>query len=153
MKIKILSWNVRGLNEADKRSTIKSMIYKWRADIVCLQETKIEDGSSQRIRQVWGNRWVEWAAMNSIGRSGGIIVLWDKRQWSNRGIQQGCYTISCMLESTQEDFRWCFTGVYGPHTNPEREDLWHELAAIRGLWDEQWVTGGTLMSVDMKVRD
>lgn len=101
MKIKILSWNVRGLNEADKKSTIKSMIHKWRPDIVCLQETKIEDWSSQRIRQVAGNRWVEWAALNSIDRSSGIIVLWDKRQWSNRGIQQGCDTISCMLESTR----------------------------------------------------
>lgn len=142
MKIKILSWNVRGLNEAEKRSTIKSLFHKWKADIVCLQETKIEDWSPLLIRQVWGNRWVEWATLNSIGRSGGVIVLWDKRQWSNRGVHQGLYTISCMLESSQEDLRWCSTGVYGPHNNIERENFWHELAAIRGIWENQWVIGG-----------
>lgn len=29
-----------------------------------------------------------------------------------------------------------------PHTNTEREDLWDELGAIRGIWSEQWVIGG-----------
>lgn len=59
-------------------------------------------------------------------------MLGDERQWPNRGIKQGSYTISCMLKSTQGDFRWCFTEVYRPHTNPEREYLWREFAAIRG---------------------
>ncbi|XP_059310209.1 uncharacterized protein LOC132061397 [Lycium ferocissimum] len=144
MKIKVLSWNVRGLNEISGRTTVESLIQKWKADIVCLQETKIEDWSISWIRQIWGNNWVEWVELQSPGRSGGIIVMWDKRQWSIREVQRGCYTISCMLESTQEEFRWCFTGVYGPHSNIERELLWHELAAIRGLWDEQWVIGGDL---------
>lgn len=31
---------------------------------------------------------------------------------------------------------WCFAGDYGPHTNPERNELWHELAAIMGLWND-----------------
>lgn len=57
-------------------------------------------------------------------------------------MQQGSFTLSCMLESSLEEFRWCFTGVYGPHSNPEREDLWLEFAAIRGIWNEQWVIGG-----------
>lgn len=47
-----------------------------------------------------------------------------------------------MFENVLEEFRWCYTGVYGPHTNPDREVLWLELAALRGIWDEQWVIGG-----------
>ncbi|KAG5575490.1 hypothetical protein H5410_055624 [Solanum commersonii] len=47
-----------------------------------------------------------------------------------------------ILESVQEYFRWCFTGVYGLHTNPQREKLWDELAVMRGLWNDQWVIGG-----------
>lgn len=69
-------------------------------------------------------------------------MMWDQRQWNIREIQNGSYTICCMLESTQEEFRWCFTGVYGPHSNPERELLCHELAEVRGLWNEQWVIDG-----------
>jgi endonuclease/exonuclease/phosphatase family metal-dependent hydrolase len=42
MKPKILSWNVRGLNELDKRLRIKGLIRDWKVDVVCLMETKME---------------------------------------------------------------------------------------------------------------
>ncbi|CAN4081740.1 unnamed protein product [Withania somnifera] len=42
------------------------------------------------------------------------------------------------FESLTEDFKWVFTGV----TKEERIDLWHELAAVRGLWSDMWVIGG-----------
>ena len=41
MKIKIISWNVRGVNDPDKRKVIKNFLRSYRADIVCLQETKV----------------------------------------------------------------------------------------------------------------
>jgi exonuclease III len=42
MKIKILSWNVRGLNLEEKRMKIKSLLREWKVDVVCFQETKIQ---------------------------------------------------------------------------------------------------------------
>ena len=42
MKIKILSWNVRGVNDRDKRKIIKLVIKSQRVDVVYLQETKIK---------------------------------------------------------------------------------------------------------------
>ena len=42
MKIKILSWNVRGANDRDKRKIIKLVIKSQRVDVVYLQETKIK---------------------------------------------------------------------------------------------------------------
>ena len=41
MKICMLSWNVRGANNCDKRKVIKALIKKNRVDLVCLQEIKI----------------------------------------------------------------------------------------------------------------
>ena len=41
MKVKILSWNVRGVNDPDKRKVIKNFIRTQRVDLVCLQETKV----------------------------------------------------------------------------------------------------------------
>lgn len=52
------------------------------------------------------------------------------------------FSISCKFENITEDFKWAFIGVYDPHTNLERTILWHELAAIRGLWSDHWVIGG-----------
>jgi hypothetical protein len=36
MKYKILSWNVRGLNDRDKHLRISNLIRLWKVDIVCL---------------------------------------------------------------------------------------------------------------------
>lgn len=54
MKVKILSWNIRGLNDWDKRSTITSLVRKWKADILCLQETKMENIPTNMLYQIWG---------------------------------------------------------------------------------------------------
>lgn len=142
MKVKILSWNINGLNGRKKRSTLVSLVRKWKADILCLQETKMEVIPKSLLHQIWGSRWVDWVELKTCGTSGGIIIIWDKRMWNCIDSHQGNYTITCMLESLQEDFRWCFTGLYGPHTNSEGEELWQELGAIRGIWSEQWVIGG-----------
>ena len=41
MKVKILSWNVRGVNDLEKWKVIRNFIRTQRVDLVCLLETKI----------------------------------------------------------------------------------------------------------------
>ena len=36
MKHRILSWNVRGLNEGKKRLRVRRLLSQWKVDIVCL---------------------------------------------------------------------------------------------------------------------
>ena len=45
MKLRLLTWNVRGANNCDKRKVIKALIKKNRVNLVCLQETKIQEMS------------------------------------------------------------------------------------------------------------
>jgi exonuclease III len=42
MKHRILSWNVRWLNEGNKRMWARHLLSQWKVDIVFLQETKLE---------------------------------------------------------------------------------------------------------------
>ena len=41
MNLKILSSNVRGLNDHRKRSIIKNLLRGWKCDVIFLQETKL----------------------------------------------------------------------------------------------------------------
>ena len=42
MNLKILSWNVRGLNNFHERDFMKNMLKEWQGDVVCLQEIKLD---------------------------------------------------------------------------------------------------------------
>ena len=41
MKLKIVSWNVQGLNDLQKCLVVKNLLQEWNCDVVCLQETKL----------------------------------------------------------------------------------------------------------------
>ena len=65
MKIRILSWNVRGANDSDKRRVIKSVIKSKKVDVVCLQETKIKEMRMRLVRSLGVGRHLDWRAINS----------------------------------------------------------------------------------------
>jgi endonuclease/exonuclease/phosphatase family metal-dependent hydrolase len=73
MKPKILSWNGRGLNKGDKRLKVRNLIRQWKADIICLQETKLEFISNSLVRGLWGCHFVDWCYLASHEASGGIF--------------------------------------------------------------------------------
>ncbi|KAG6651554.1 hypothetical protein CIPAW_06G120200 [Carya illinoinensis] len=94
MKPKIISWNVCGLNEVNKRLHIKNLLRDLRADIVCLQETKLKSASRNLVRSVWGCPYVDWVYLASNGASGGILVMWDKRVVEKMEDFVGEYTVA-----------------------------------------------------------
>ncbi|RVW76867.1 Transposon TX1 uncharacterized 149 kDa protein [Vitis vinifera] len=94
MNLKLLSWNVRGVNKSTKRKVIKSVIRKQKVDLFCIQETKIQDMTDR------------------------------------------------VIQDMENGVTWAFTGVYGPFTRLEREWLWEEVGAIRGIWEGPWCLGG-----------
>jgi len=44
--------HVRGLNCRDKRRLVKSMVFDWKADIYCFQETKLEGDITVLVNQI-----------------------------------------------------------------------------------------------------
>jgi exonuclease III len=73
MNLKIVSWNVRGLNDRDKRLQVSHLLKMWRADIVCLQETKLDFIDRGIVRSLWGIQHVDWLYLGSEGASGGYL--------------------------------------------------------------------------------
>ena len=52
MRLRILSWNIKGVNDRDKRKLIKNVIKTQKVDLVCLQETKIREMTSGIVRSL-----------------------------------------------------------------------------------------------------
>ncbi|XP_070007559.1 uncharacterized protein [Nicotiana sylvestris] len=142
MRIKVISWNVRGLNDKKKREIIKSQVQNWRADIICMQETKVEGDIEEIIRQICGGRWVRYASLEASGTRGGILMLWDCRVWKGEVLQTGAYTLTCKFDALLQNFQCHITGVYAPNCRIERKKVWSEIGAVRGLMEGPWAVCG-----------
>ena len=59
MKLRLLSWNVRGANDSSKRKVIKAMIRNQRVDLFCLQETKVQSMSEGVVRSLGSGRFLD----------------------------------------------------------------------------------------------
>ena len=84
-----MSWNVRGANDREKRKLIKDVIKTQKADLVCLQETKLQEMTSAIVRSLGVGRCLEWGALNSRGAVGGWwcsgtigCCSWRKWRWA-----------------------------------------------------------------------
>ena len=117
MKIKILSWNVRGLNDSNKRKLIKALISSQKVDLVCLQETKMTEMSLGVVRSLGVGRFLEWGVLNARGAAGGVVVFWDSRVLELAGMEVGLFSISCRFKNCEDGLRWIFSVVYDPTLN------------------------------------
>ena len=58
LMVKLLSWNLRGLNDSTKRAMLRNVLREWNCDLVCLQEMKLEDIELIDVWGIWGNQHV-----------------------------------------------------------------------------------------------
>jgi hypothetical protein len=140
MKSKILSWNVRGLNEGVKRLRVRNLLRQWKENIFCLQETKLEIISNNIVRSLWGCPFVDWCYLASCGASGGLLIMWDKRILEKIDVFMGEFVLAWSFRSVADDFSWAFAGVYGPNIDALRGSLWDELVGL-------FLLGGSCLGV------
>jgi hypothetical protein len=142
MKLKLLTWNVRGLNDPKKRVVLKNWLRTWKVDVVCLQETKLDKVDERVIHSIWGNRFTGWEVLNADNTAGGVLLLWDKRVVDRVNSIVGRFSVSCHWKSLVDGFEWVGTGVYGPNRDDSRSELWAELSEIRHQWSQPWCIFG-----------
>ncbi|KAL4594153.1 hypothetical protein ACB092_12G000700 [Castanea dentata] len=114
MNLKILSWNVRALNNPQKRDTVKNLLKEWKCDVVCFQETKLDCANSFVVKSLWGSHFVDWVALDAIHTTGGVLLIWDKQVYEKIECVVGCISVSIVLKGVEDGFVWICMGVYGP---------------------------------------
>lgn len=139
--MKIISWNVRGLGNGNKRRIVREGLLRSSPDIIILQETKLMDVDRAVVSGVWGSRFREWCFLPSVGSRGGIIIAWDVRKVKVVESLIGNYSVSIKIME-EDNIMWWLSGVYGPATYHNREEFWEELAALFGLCEGNWCVGG-----------
>ena len=91
MKLKIISWNVRGLNNPEKHLVVKNLLRDWKCDVVCLLETKLGAMDRSVVGSLWICPHLDWVALDADHTSGGILVMWDRRVLEKVGMFRGLW--------------------------------------------------------------
>ena len=105
-------------------------------DLICIQEKKIQAMSKGLVRSLGSGRFLDWRALNMEEVAGGILICCYKRALDILDWEEGQFTLSCRFKIVENGAFWVFTGVYGPFTKVERDGMWEEFGAIRGLWED-----------------
>ena len=124
---------MRGINDRDKKVLLKSFLRDWKCDLVCLQEAKMEVVSPFDVRSFWGYHSLDFAALNAVGLSRGVLVMWDKSVYRLVSSFCGDFSITCILQTVESGFDWAFTGVYGPQARTDKLRFWEELRLMCGV--------------------
>ncbi|XP_050290362.1 uncharacterized protein LOC126728608 [Quercus robur] len=142
MNLKIISWNVRDLNDRDKRLRVRNMVRRWGPNVICFQETKMELITRAVIRSLWRGQHVDWSYLGSCGASGGVLLMWDTQAMNKVEEAVGQFSVSCRFTNVSDQFVWAFTGVYGPNSVRDKRFLWEELVGLNSWWNVPWCVGG-----------
>jgi exonuclease III len=60
------------------KASIRSLVLSSRIDIVCFQETKMEELSRIALLQILSPQFSNFVFLLSVGASGGILVAWKE---------------------------------------------------------------------------
>lgn len=84
--------------EQKKKGIVRRLFQHWEADIYVLVETKLGGSEVNVFKQLWQNRWMKEFHLDVIGRSDGIVVMWDKRVWRRELVLAANQMVTCKFE-------------------------------------------------------
>lgn len=80
-----LSINVCGIGGDLKVPSLKSLKAQNKINFLSVQETQFMDSSKIPIQGLWGKRGFQSESVNSNGRSGGLLCVWDPKIFNYAG--------------------------------------------------------------------
>jgi exonuclease III len=139
----ILNWNVRGLNAGARRQVVRDLVADHHAQVVCLQETKLQAVNDFTITETLGSHFVGgYAILPAEGTCGGVILACSVLDYIMEDIRVGKYMVSATVKSRVNGITYSITGVYGPQSDSEEEEFLIEMQAVRPLLLPKWVILG-----------
>lgn len=143
--MKILSWNIRGVNAPSKQRMVRELRIRVELDLILLQETKLEQ---LRENEVLNKVWRRGERRTSVGvaGSGGLVSLWNPKKWRGYELCKSEHFITIGLVSLLTNKEYWITNVYAPTSVEGRRRLWASLVEIHKDWGGPWLVAGDFNS-------
>lgn len=135
----IMVWNVRGLNKKSRRDTISDLVAAARPEIVCLQETKIQDMTTHILLSTLGFELDGHVALPATGTRGGALVA--RKNASCKALTSRIDNYSVLFQNC-DGTQWWFTGIYGPQLDEQKILFLEELRSLSLACPGPWAVAG-----------
>ncbi|XP_058752845.1 uncharacterized protein LOC131626046 [Vicia villosa] len=140
------TFNIRGGGSLIKRKRISKIIREGRADVFLIQESKLETVSPSLINSIWSCDSVGWSSIDSEGRSGGIITLWNTNTVEVILSFKGKGFLGIKVK--WRDYTFYIVNIYSPCSLPLKKKLWRDLLEAKAKFsDGEWCLAGDFNSV------
>ena len=130
--MKVISWNIRGLNGRSKQRILRDCIKEDTPEILMLQETKCPGLEAENIIQrIW--KGCQFFYTDSLGAAGGLAILWDPNHITLSGPFSTARTLSAHFEIIGSRQEGTITNVYGPQGQLEKKKFLEKLLRVKHL--------------------
>jgi exonuclease III len=137
--MRICSWNVRGLGGRIKKEKVKELILREKLDVLAIQESKLASVDKNLCARLWGGEEVGWRCAPAIGRSGGIITLWDANKGFLVDSFQGQGYVGVVLLWGASKIKCVIINVYAPCLFQAKKVLWVDLLVALKVYESDHI--------------
>jgi exonuclease III len=137
-QIKLLNWNVRGLNDRARRSVVRDLAVSSGCSILCIQESKLAPIRDSEKTEIAGQALNGYTQLTVDGTRGGILLFWNEDIFDVQIVRIANFSITAKLTEHNTKSSWTLTTVYGPADDERKLSFLQELvdlhAHIAGPW-------------------
>ena len=140
--MKLVSWNVRGLNSQGQYRMIKNMIQKEKPQLLFLQETKC---NSQMLGTILSKAWPSSSsvAVDASRASGGLAIAWDTHSMALSNFHAAHNLIHATFHLIGTNIHGHLSNVYFPQEKTSKIVLLNTLAHLNSNRSHPlWIVGG-----------
>lgn len=146
----VISLNCRGMCEVDKRGWVRDICSRQKPSVLGLQETKCTNLDDMNVASLWWSDDFGYAKVDAIGRSGGLLLIWDLGAVDIQRVFGDETFIAAMGRWIAKDQAIGWVNVYGPRQEKQREELWPKLERMINSDAGEWCIFGDFNEVRKK---
>jgi exonuclease III len=128
--MKIITWNIRGLNNPRKKRILKNRPRKEQPDLCFIQETKCIVDIMETISK---KQWRKFQMLDVEGQqmAGSILTLWNPHSLNLLAIEAMRHTLSVNMQIIGNTETILCTNVYGPQRLEEKRRMLEDLENLK----------------------
>ncbi|XP_071694260.1 uncharacterized protein [Rutidosis leptorrhynchoides] len=126
---------------------VKGLISNENLDIAVFQETRCKKLDDAWVYSLWGSSDVGYIQKEVIGKSGGMLVIWDAKRFVVDSVGGNEFYLAIRGKWVGTGFESTIINVYGPHNDNDKNRMWEALDILLGNHDSGWVLCGDFNEV------